>query len=119
LMTTGLLLLALIGRHPSVWQIVWRAALGGAGFGIFGAPNNRALVASAPKERAGGAGGISTMSRLLGQSVGVSIVAVVFELTAGGGVSLHGASLALTFGAAFTAISGIISAAPLPHFHPE
>jgi len=118
-MTSGLILLALVGQHPTVWQIAWRAALGGAGFGIFGAPNNRAMVASAPKERAGGAGGISTMSRLLGQSVGVSLVAVIFELTARGGVSLHGASLALLFGAAFTAISGIISAVPQPHLHPE
>ena len=118
-MTSGLILLALVGQHPTVWQIVWRAALGGAGFGIFGAPNNRAMVASAPKERAGGAGGISTMSRLLGQSVGVSVVAVIFELTAHGGVSLHGASLALMFGAGFTAISGIISGVPQPHLHPE
>jgi DHA2 family multidrug resistance protein-like MFS transporter len=118
-MTSGLVLLALVGAHPTAWQIIWRAALGGAGFGIFGAPNNRALVASAPRERSGGAGGISTMSRLLGQSIGVSIVAVIFELTARGGVSLHGASLALMFGAGFTALAGIISAAPLPHFHPE
>jgi DHA2 family multidrug resistance protein-like MFS transporter len=119
LMTTGLVLLAYVGAHPTMWQILWRAALGGAGFGIFGAPNNRAMVASAPKERSGGAGGISTMSRLLGQSIGVSIVAVVFERTAHGDVSLHGVFLALMFGAAFTAISGFISAAPLPHFHPE
>jgi DHA2 family multidrug resistance protein-like MFS transporter len=118
-MTSGLILLSLVGAHPSVWQIVWRAALGGAGFGFFGAPNNRAMVASAPKERSGGAGGISTMSRLLGQSVGVSVVAVIFELTAQGGVSLHGASLALLFGAGFTAVSGIISAVPQPHLHPE
>ena len=118
-MTSGLVLLALVGAHPTAWQIIWRAALGGAGFGIFGAPNNRAMVASAPRERSGGAGGISTMSRLLGQSIGVSIVAVIFELTARGGVSLHGASLALMFGAGFTALAGIISAAPLPHFHPE
>jgi len=119
MMTLGLLLLAMVGAHPTVWQIVWRAALGGVGFGVFGAPNNRAMVASAPKERAGGAGGISTMSRLLGQSVGVSVVAVIFELTARGGVSLHGASLALIFGAAFTAVSGLISAVPQPHLHPE
>jgi MFS transporter, DHA2 family, multidrug resistance protein len=118
-MTSGLILLALVGRHPTVFQIVWRAALGGAGFGFFGAPNNRAMVASAPKERSGGAGGISTMSRLLGQSVGVSVVAVIFELTAHGGVSLHGASLALMFGAGFTAVSGIISGVPQPHLHPE
>jgi DHA2 family multidrug resistance protein-like MFS transporter len=118
-MTSGLILLALVGRHPTVFQIAWRAALGGAGFGFFGAPNNRAMVASAPKERSGGAGGISTMSRLLGQSIGVSVVAVIFELTAHGGVSLHGASLALMFGAGFTAVSGIISGVPQPHLHPE
>ena len=119
MMTGGLVLLAMVGAHPTIWQIVWRAALGGVGFGVFGAPNNRAMVASAPRERAGGAGGISTMSRLLGQSVGVSVVAVIFELTAHGGVSLHGASLALIFGAAFTAISGLISAVPQPHLEPE
>jgi len=118
-MTSGLILLALVGPHPTVFQIVWRAALGGAGFGFFGAPNNRAMVASAPKERSGGAGGISTMSRLLGQSIGVSVVAVIFELTAHGGVSLHGASLALMFGAGCTAVSGIISGVPQPHLHPE
>jgi MFS transporter, DHA2 family, multidrug resistance protein len=118
-MTSGLILLALVGAHPTVWQIVWRAALGGAGFGVFGAPNNRAMAASAPKERSGGAGGISTMSRLLGQSIGVSIVAVIFELSANGGVTLHGASVALLFGAGFTALSGIISAVPQPHLRPE
>jgi DHA2 family multidrug resistance protein-like MFS transporter len=118
-MTAGLILLALVGAHPDKWQIVWRAALGGAGFGFFGAPNNRAMVASAPKERSGGAGGISTMSRLLGQSIGVSVVAVIFELTAGGGVSLHGARLALMFGAGCTAVSGIISGVPQPHLRPE
>jgi DHA2 family multidrug resistance protein-like MFS transporter len=118
-MTSGLVLLGLVGAHPTVFQIVWRAALGGAGFGFFGAPNNRAMVASAPKERSGGAGGISTMSRLLGQSIGVSVVAVIFGLSANGGVTLHGASVALMFGASFTAVSGIICAVPQPHLHPE
>lgn len=118
-MTSGLILLSLLGPHPTVLQIVWRAALGGAGFGFFGAPNNRAMVASAPRERSGGAGGIGVMSRLLGQTIGVSLLAVIFELTARGGVTLHGASLALIFGAGCTAISGIISAVPQPHLQPE
>jgi MFS transporter, DHA2 family, multidrug resistance protein len=118
-MTSGLILLALVGAHPTVFQVAWRAALGGAGFGFFGAPNNRAMVASAPKQRSGGAGGISTMSRLLGQSIGVSVVAVIFEITARGGVSLHGASLALMFGAGATAVSGVISGVPQPHLSPE
>jgi MFS transporter, DHA2 family, multidrug resistance protein len=118
-MTSGLILLSLLGPHPTIFQIAWRAALGGAGFGFFGAPNNRAMVASAPKERSGGAGGIGVMSRLLGQAIGVSFVAVIFELTARGGVTLHGVSVALLGGASCTAISGIISSVPQPHLQPE
>jgi MFS transporter, DHA2 family, multidrug resistance protein len=118
-MTSGLILLSLLGPHPTVFQIAWRAALGGAGFGFFGAPNNRAMVASAPRERSGAAGGIGVMSRLLGQAVGVSFVAVIFELTGRGGVALHGVSLALLCGAGCTAISAIISAVPQPHLQPE
>lgn len=118
-MTAGLLLLATVPAHPTAFQIVWRAALGGAGFGFFGAPNNRAMVASAARERSGGAGGISTMSRLLGQSIGVSVVAVIFGLSAQGSVTLHDARIALLCGTAFTIVSGLISSVPQPHIQPE
>jgi MFS transporter, DHA2 family, multidrug resistance protein len=118
-MCGGLLLLATLPPHPTTREIVWRAAFGGCGFGFFGAPNNRAMVASAPKERSGGAGGISTMSRLLGQSIGVSVVAVIFTMTAHGGVSLHGARVALLFGAGFCVVSGWISGVRQPHLLPE
>ena len=118
-MSIGLVLLATLPPHPTRFQIIWRAALGGSGFGFFGAPNNRAMVASAPKERSGGAGGISTMSRLLGQSIGVSVVAVVFQLAAHGGVTLHGIRVALLFGAAFSLVSAMICSVPQPHLLPE
>jgi DHA2 family multidrug resistance protein-like MFS transporter len=118
-MTAGLLLLATLPAHASPFQIVWRAALGGAGFGFFGAPNNRAMVASAARERSGGVGGISTMSRLLGQSVGVAIVAVIFGLSAQGGATLHDARVALMCGSVFTVMSALISSLPQPHLHPE
>jgi DHA2 family multidrug resistance protein-like MFS transporter len=118
-MSIGLVLLATLPPHPTVFQIVWRAAFGGSGFGFFGAPNNRAMVASAPKERSGGAGGISTMSRLLGQSIGVSVVAVVFQLAAHGGVTLHGIRVALLFGAGFSLVSAMICSVPQPHLLPE
>ena len=118
-MSIGLVLLATLPPHPTVFQIIWRAAFGGSGFGFFGAPNNRAMVASAPKERSGGAGGISTMSRLLGQSIGVSVVAVVFQLAAHGGVTLHGIHVALLFGSAFSLVSAMICSVPQPHLLPE
>ncbi|MGA2511474.1 MAG: MFS transporter, partial [Candidatus Acidiferrales bacterium] len=118
-MSIGLILLALLPPHPTTFQIIWRAAVGGMGFGFFGAPNNRAMAASAPRERSGGAGGISTMSRLLGQSIGVSVVAVIFSLFSQGGATLHGAKVALMWGAVFAAVAGIISGVPQPHLHPE
>ncbi len=54
-LTTGLLLLAFLPPHPSVADIVWRMAVCGGGFGFFQSPNLRALMASAPPERSGGA----------------------------------------------------------------
>jgi MFS transporter, DHA2 family, multidrug resistance protein len=118
-MSAGLLLLALEPANPTTLDIVWRAALGGAGFGFFGAPNNRAMVASAPRERSGGAGGIATMSRLLGQSIGISVVAVIFGVVAQGGVTLRGVSIALLFGAGFALVSAAINTARVPHIHPD
>lgn len=117
LMSAGVLFLAFAPAHPTTFQIVWRAALGGAGFGFFGAPNNRAMVASAPRERSGGAGGIGTMSRLLGQSMGIAAVAVIFSTTAHGGVTLHSIKIALVFGACFTMLAGIVTSFRLSEVH--
>jgi MFS transporter, DHA2 family, multidrug resistance protein len=118
-MCAGMLLLAFAPAHPTTFDIVWRAALGGAGFGFFGAPNSRAMVASAPKERSGGAGGIATMSRIVGQSVGVSVVAVVFGIVAHGEVTLRSVDVALICGAGFALVSAAINTAPVPHVQPE
>ena len=118
-MCSGMLLLALAPAHPSTLDIIWRAALGGAGFGFFGAPNSRAMVASAPRERSGGAGGIATMSRIVGQSIGVSVVAVVFGIVAHGDVTLRSVDVALVCGASFALTAGVISTARLPHVQPE
>ena len=58
LLAAGLLALALLPPHPAILDIGWRMALCGAGFGIFQAPNNRMMLAAAPRERAGAAGGM-------------------------------------------------------------
>ena len=54
-LATGLTLLAVMPLHASTPDIVWRMALCGLGFGFFQAPNNRALLSSAPRRRAGAA----------------------------------------------------------------
>lgn len=72
----GLAALALLPAHPSVPDIVWRMALCGLGFGFFQSPNNRALLGSATRNRAGAAGGMLGMARLTGQTTGALGVAL-------------------------------------------
>ena len=100
----GLLLLATLPGHPDNWAIVWRMAVCGAGFGFYQSPNLRAIMASAPPERSGGASGIVATSRLVGQSTGAALVALCFGLSA-----LHGPALALALGACFAGGAGVAS----------
>ena len=63
--------------HPTTSDIVWRMALAGAGFGMFQSPNNRTMIAAAPRERSGGASGMLGTARLLGQTTGAALVALL------------------------------------------
>jgi MFS transporter, DHA2 family, multidrug resistance protein len=74
----GLFGLALLPTHPGVIDVIWRMAVCGAGFGLFQSPNNRAMLASAPRERSGGASGMLGTARLLGQTAGAALVALLF-----------------------------------------
>lgn len=76
----GLALLALLPASPSSADIVWRMALCGMGFGLFQSPNNRALLTSAPPERSGGASGMLGTARLLGQTTGAALAALMFGI---------------------------------------
>ena len=51
-------------------------ALSGVGFGLFQTPNNRTMIAAAPRERSGGASGMLGTARLLGQTTGAALVAL-------------------------------------------
>ncbi len=79
-LAAGLALLATLPARPESLDIAWRMALCGAGFGLFQSPNNRTLITSAPKERSGGASGMLGTARLLGQTTGAALVALIFGL---------------------------------------
>ncbi|MBP2298898.1 MFS transporter [Azospirillum picis] len=78
LFACGLALMALLPHDPTVADAAWRMALAGFGFGLFQTPNNKVLVSSAPKERSGGASGIQSTGRLLGQTLGAAAVGLTF-----------------------------------------
>jgi DHA2 family multidrug resistance protein-like MFS transporter len=72
-------LLALLPEHPATWEVVWRTALGGAGFGLFVSPNLRAMVGAAPRHRSGAITGLTTTSRMTGSTTGVALTALIFS----------------------------------------
>ena len=82
-MTVGLLLVLTMPIHPSRLDIAWRLMICGVGFGFFQSPNNRLLIGSAPPDRAGAGSGMVSTARLVGQTTGTAMVALIFGLTHG------------------------------------
>lgn len=79
-MAAGLFLLAWLPENPSHGDIIWRLMLCGAGFGFFQSPNNSILIASAPPTRSGSASGMLATARLVGQTTGAALMALLFHL---------------------------------------
>ena len=84
LVAAGLLLVAWLPADGARWPVMAALFVCGAGFGAFQAPNNRAMLASAPRARAGSAGGMQSTARVLGQASGTTMVATVFHFSHGG-----------------------------------
>ena len=101
----GFVLLAVLPAHPVIPDILWRIAVCGGGMGLFQQPNARAIILAAPRERSGGAGAIQSSARLLGQSIGAAMVALVFGVSGGG----RGAVTALVLACGFAAIAAAVS----------
>ncbi|WP_374943037.1 MFS transporter [Sphingomonas sp.] len=97
---TALMLIAFMPVEPSYFDVAWRMALCGAGFGLFLPPNARLIIGSAPRERAAAAGGLVSTVRLVGQTTGATLVAALLALGAGSGrvPPLVAAGLALVAG---------------------
>ncbi|MEA3084552.1 MAG: transporter, family, multidrug resistance protein [Paraburkholderia sp.] len=103
-LSAGMASLALLPAHPHVLDIGIRMAVCGAGFGFFQSPNLKALMASAPPERSGGASGIVATARLIGQTTGAALVALSFGIA-----GRHGPTLALGAGAFFAGAASLAS----------
>jgi MFS transporter, DHA2 family, multidrug resistance protein len=107
-LAVGLGLLAFLPADTGAAQFVWRMALCGLGFGLFQAPNNRAIMSSASRERSGAAGGMLSAARLLGQSLGAAGVAILFRSYAA-----SGSNVALCVAAALALGGALVSASRL------
>lgn len=104
-MAAGLALLALDVGDGDPVSLAWRLAICGLGFGFFQSPNNRLIIGSAPPNRSGGAAGLQSAGRLIGQSFGTALMAVAF-----GRASSHATSIAIGAAAAMALIGACASA---------
>lgn len=102
----GLVTLVFIPIDANVWDIVWRMAICGIGFGFFQTPNNIVMVMATPVERTGAAGGMQSTARLTGQTFGSSIVSIVFAVVATIGLSVK---ICLWTALIFAVIAGVLS----------
>ncbi|CNH29554.1 MFS transporter [Yersinia mollaretii] len=102
--SSGLFLLAVLPANPTDLDIIWRMVLCGAGFGLFQSPNNHTIISAAPQHRSGGASGMLGTARLLGQTSGAALVALMFNL-----FSNNGTHASLILAGAFATLAAIVS----------
>jgi MFS transporter, DHA2 family, multidrug resistance protein len=107
ILSLGLVLVASQETHTAVSRIAWCMVICGAGFGFFQSPNNRTILATAPRARAGG---VLATARLVGQTLGAALVGLIFALTSASPRGIgHGATLSLLVGAGFATAGAVAS----------
>lgn len=79
-LAVGLTLASVWPLHDNPWPLVGFTVLCGLGFGFFQTPNNRTMLLSAPRERSGAAGGMQASARLVGQTLGAVMIALLLTL---------------------------------------
>ncbi|ENW4943082.1 MFS transporter [Salmonella enterica] len=104
IMAAGLFALVMLPASPSDLNIIWPMILCGAGFGLFQSPNNHTIITSAPRERSGGASGMLGTARLLGQSTGAALVALMLNQFGDSGTHLS-----LLAAAILTTLAAVVS----------
>ncbi len=108
LLSLGMAGLGALGTGAPFGLMALAMALCGLGFGLFQSPNLRAIMASAPAHRTGGASGMVALARLTGQASGAALVALCFNL-----FGSLGAGRALLLGAVTAGLGAALSLARL------
>ena len=105
---TGFIMLATLPAGVTHFGIVWRMALCGAGYGLYMTPNARLIVGATPVTRSASAGGLISTNRLLGQTLGATVIAALLSIG-------HGADgVPALVAAALAAASCLCSLARIP-----
>lgn len=102
----GIIFLLLLPAEADKWNVAWRMALCGIGFGLFQTPNNIVMVIATPIQRTGSAGGMQSTARLTGQTFGATLVTLVFAVTT---LTAESVKICLCLAIAFALTAGFFS----------
>lgn len=108
IMAAGLLLLYVAPAGCSPWDIAWRMAICGAGWGLFQTPNNVTIASSSPRERSGAAGGMQGSARVLGQTIGTTLVAMLLHLVGNESAAARTCLIVATIVAVIAAVMSLL-----------
>jgi MFS family permease len=118
MLLAGLGLVAIAVSHEDIGVVAGELALIGLGLGMFTPPNNAAIMASAPPEQSGTAGGLLNMTRGLGTAMGVALSGVVFgwgQAHAAGSAGVRdGAAATVVVLAALAVLAAVLAALRTP-----
>ncbi len=79
IITVAICLMFFLDQNASIWRIVANLAFFGIGLGMFGSPNNSALMGSVDLKDRGSAGGILATVRNLGMVTGMGIISIIYN----------------------------------------
>ncbi len=83
IITIGLLIFALITAETSLYVIILGLAILGTGIGLFSAPNTNAIMGSVERKYFGVASATVSTMRLIGQTLGMGMILVIFAVYIG------------------------------------
>lgn len=90
----------------SEFDIACRLAVCGLGYGLYQTPNNVVMVMATPVSRAGGAGGLQSTARLVGQTLGAIMVTFIFAMSS---KVMSGARASLYCAIGIAMLAGVLS----------
>lgn len=76
---TGFFLVSTLNTDTTVAGYLLRFIPVGIGIGLFQAPNNSAIMGSAPRERSGVASSLLSLNRTIGQTTGIALLGAFWE----------------------------------------
>ncbi|MDI6645343.1 MAG: MFS transporter [Methanobacteriaceae archaeon] len=83
IITIGLLIFALITEETSLYLIILGLAILGTGIGLFSAPNTNAIMGSVERKYFGVASATVSTMRLIGQTLGMGMILIIFAVYIG------------------------------------